>query len=101
MHTSEQTPTSRSQQRGIVLILAALVILGIALRVWLAWWMGNLGDLQAFQSWALEPSELRGAWERVTPVANNSPPLYPALLRLLRWTHQAFALPGDFTQPLR
>jgi Gpi18-like mannosyltransferase len=36
----------------------------------------------------------------VTPEANNYPPVYPILLRLLRWVHRGLNLPGDFTWPL-
>src|SRR5262245_4776080 len=88
---------SSARWQGVILVL--VLVLGLALGEYLAWWKGNLLALAMFQKWALEPSE-RAGWANLSLLDNNYPPVYSILLRLLRWVHRRLHLPGDFTLPL-
>jgi hypothetical protein len=83
--------------RPLVVLIVAIVA-ATALRVWIAWWLGYLNDIQAFQFWAMDPGEFGLKSGSLKWPYQNYPPLYCSILRLLRWTHRALQLPGDFTQ---
>ena len=87
--------------RGPVGVLVLLCVAGLGLRIYLGWWLGALGDLECYQTWALDPGELIPPHPDYQIQANNYPPIFPSILRLLRWTHRALDLPGDFRVPMQ
>src|SRR5437867_3472526 len=78
-----------------------LCFAGVVLRIYLGWWLGHLGDIQAYQLWALDPGEPIVSTVSFQPLPDNYPPIYPSILRLLRWTHRGLNLPGDFRVPVQ
>lgn len=85
-----------------VLALVGVSLLGLALRLWIGWWMGHLGDLRCFQMWSLDPGELhlQGWYSAEVIGPRNYPPLYPSVLRVMRWVHRGLNLPGQAEYPL-
>lgn len=87
--------------RGPIGILVLLCVVGLGVRIYLGWWLGALGDLECYQTWALDPGEVIPPYPNYQIQPNNYPPIYPSILRLLRWTHRALDLPGDFRSPMQ
>lgn len=89
--------------RLAIVALCGLSLAGLVLRLWIGWQAGYLADLQCWQLWGLDPGEfiVRPEYDAQTLVPNNYPPLYPAVLRIMRWVHRGLNLPGDYTTPLR
>lgn len=79
-----------------------LSLLGLAVRLWLGWWLGFLGDIQCWQLWGLDKGEyIRSPIDPTyIPLPKNYPPMYMCVVRLQRWVHRALDLPGDYTKPL-
>ncbi len=100
-HALSLPPSRPGGSRGAVAALIGVCFVGLALRLWLGWWMGHLGDIECWQLWGLDPGEYVSRPEYPPRIANNYPPMYPSILRIMRWAHRGLGLPGDYTRPLQ
>jgi hypothetical protein len=71
--------------RSAIVAMVGLCLAGLALRLWLGWWMGHLGDIQCWQLWSLDPGEFvkSPSYAAYLPLPNNYPPIYPSVLRII------------------
>lgn len=92
-------PERRVGHAGAAFALAGVILTALAVRIWLGWWIGFLGDLQAYQVWSLDPGELPAQYRSLPIPPKNYPPIYPSLLKLMRWVHRELDLPGDYRSP--
>ncbi len=100
MGPMDAPPALRRTPPGTIPVLIVICVAALGCRVWIGWQLGFLSDLNCFQIWACEPGEFIPPTPNYKYPVQNYPPMYLSILKLLRWGHDAFGLPGDFRQSI-